>query len=332
MSGKEGDIMSKRFMNPKGKILVPVNLDDGSAGLLKAAAQISKRTGLGVEVIHVSEYWVGRTWPTEMMLGGPMGGLVAAVEDETVGVALERLRELVKANLPGVDAHCEVLLGYPAESVRAHAVTIGAELLILGGAAEEYKFVPRGLSTVLSLMADAPCPVLVLPRGQMGQWDKNPLSAILADDLQPESDNGILIAYELVAALGNTNLTHLHVNQLSKEDLKEALTTAAAAAHTPEGAMDVDTVWAAAMKSIETKLASRAPGRKHLIEARGGTVKTALIQGDPTEAVMTLAAETKADLLIFGRHRTWRRKPFAVGQMPFHSMLKAHRPVLIAEH
>jgi len=324
--------MTKRFMNPKGKILVPVNLDDTSHGLLTAAGQIARRTGLGLEVIHVSEYWIGRTWPTEMMLGGPMGGLVSAVEDETIEVARSRLRDLVKTHLDGLSVHSEVLLGYPAESIRAHAVTIGAELMILGGATEDYKFVPRGLSTVLGLMADAPCPVLVLPRGNCGDWSKKSLTAVLADDLQPESDNGVLVAYEMIAALGHTELTHAHVNQMTKDDLKTALTTAAAAAHTPEGAMDVDTVWSAAMKSISEKLSSRAPGRKHLIEARGGKVTTLLLQGDPTEAIMKLATDQKADLMIFGRHRTWRRKPFAVGQMPFHSMLSAHRPVLIAEH
>ena len=214
--------MTKRFMNPRGKILVPVNLDDSSAGIIKAAGQIARRTGLGLEVIHVSEYWVGRTWPTEMMLGGPMGGLVSAVEDETMDVAASRLKELVKSNLGNMDVHSEVLLGYAAESIRAHAVTIGAELIILGGASDDYKYVPRGLSTVLGLMADAPCPVLVLPRGNLGNWEKTPLTAILADDLQPETDGGVLIAYELLTALGNTNLTHAHVNQMTKDDLADA--------------------------------------------------------------------------------------------------------------
>jgi nucleotide-binding universal stress UspA family protein len=324
--------MTKRFMNPKGKILVPVNLDDTSAGLLRAAGQVARRAGLGLEVIHVSEYWIGRTWPTEMMLGGPMGGLVTAVEDETIDAARHRLRQLVATHLPGFDVESEVLLGYPAESIRAHAVTIGAELMILGGAAEDYKFVPKGLSTVLGLMADAPCPVLVLPRGNFGDWSKKSLTAVLADDLQPESDHAILVAYEITAALGQTELIHAHVNQMTKQDLKTALTSAAAAAHTPEGAMNVDTVWSAAMTSITDKLATRAPGRKHLIEARGGKVSTLLLQGEPTEAIIALAKERKADLLMFGRHRTWRRKPFAVGQMPFHSMLSAHRPVLVAEH
>lgn len=323
--------VTKRFMNPKGKILVPVNLDESSGPLLKAAGQISKRTGLTINVVHVSEYWVGRTWPTEMMLGGPMGGLVSAIEDETMEVAHSRLQELVKANLPGVEVGTEVLLGYPAESIRAHAVTIGAELIILGGAAEDYKYVPRGLSTVLGLMAEAPCPVLVLPRGNPGAWDKKTLKAVLADDLQPESDNGVLVAYEWASALGDTELTHVHVNQLTKEDLKEALTSAAAAAHTPEGALDVDTVWTAAMKSVETKLSQRAPGRAHLVEARGGKVETSVMQGDPVETILKEAEDRKADLMIFGRHRTWRRKPFAVGQLPFHSMLRSRRPVLITE-
>ena len=324
--------MTKRFMNPKGKILVPVNLDDSSSPLLKAAGQISKRTGLAVHVVHVSEYWVGRTWPTEMMLGGPMGGLVSAVEDETMEVAHSRLKELVKTNLSGLHVNTEVLLGYPAESIRAHAVTIGAELIILGGATDDYKYIPRGLSTVLGLMADAPCPVLVLPQGNPGIWDKKPLKAVLADDLQPESDNGVLVAYEWVSALGDTELNHVHVNQLTKDDLKDALTSAAAAAHTPEGALDLETVWNAAMKSIETKLAERAPGRKHLVEARGGKVKTTLMQGEPVESILKLAEDTKADLMIFGRHRTWRKKPFAVGQLPFHSMLRSRKPVLITEH
>ena len=324
--------MTKRFMNPKGKILVPINLDETSGPLLKAAGDIARRTGLGLNVIHVSEYWVGRTWPTEMMLGGPMGGLVSAVEDETMDIATSRLKELVEGNISGLDAPCEVLLGYPAESIRAHAVTIGAELIVLGGAAEDYKYVPRGLSTVLGLMADAPCPVLVLPQRNLGNWTKKPLKAILADDLQPETDSGVLVAYEWVTALGQTDLTHVHVNQMTKENLKDALTSAAAAAHTPEGALDVDTVWTAAMKSVENKLAERAPGRKLLLEARGGKVTTLLTQGDPVETVLKLAEETNADLMIFGRHRTWRRKPFAVGQLPFHSMLRSHRPVLIAEH
>jgi nucleotide-binding universal stress UspA family protein len=261
-----------------------------------------------------------------------MGGLVSAVEDETMDIAHNRLKDIVKANLGTTTVGTHVLLGYPAESIRAHAVTIGAELIVLGGAADDYRYVPRGLSTVLGLMADAPCPVLVLPRGNTGSWSNKTLKAILADDLQPESDNGVFVAYEWVAALGHTELNHVHVNQLSKEDLQDALTAAAAAAHTPEGALNLDTVWTAAMKSVEEKLVSRAPGRKHLVEARGGSVKTTLLQGDPVDTILKLADEIKADLMIFGRHRTWRRKPFAVGQLPFHSMLRSRRPVLIAEH
>lgn len=324
--------MTKKFMNPNGKIIVPVNLDASSGPLLKAAGQIAKRTGLGLSVIHVSEYWVGRSWPTEMMLGGPMGGLVTTVETEAMDVAKEQLQKLIKNHLPGMDVQSHVLLGYPAEAIRAQALTSGAELIIVGGAAEDYKYVPRGLSTVLALMADAPCPVLVLPKGATGNWDQKSLKAVLADDLKPESDSGVFVAYEWATALGSTELFHLHVNQMSKESLKEALVSAAAAAHTPEGAMDPESVWTAAMRSIEDKLKARAPGRRHLLEARGGQVNVKLLQGDPVDAILKFADDLKADMLLFGRHRTWRRKPFAIGQLPFHAMLKSRRPVLITEH
>jgi nucleotide-binding universal stress UspA family protein len=323
--------MTKRFMNPKGKILVPVAFDDSAADVLKAAGQIAKRTGLSLSVVHVSEYWVGRSWPTEMMMGGPMGGLVSAIEDESMILASSQLKELVAKNLPGHKVTSEVLLGYPADSIRAHAVTMGAELIILGGTAGDYKFVPRGLSTVLGLMSEAPCPVLVIPKGSKTDWSTTRLHAVMADDLQPESDNAILIGYEWVTALGQVQLTHIHVNQLQKADLKEALSSASAASHAKQGLLDTETVWTAAMKSIQEKLNSRAPGRKTLLESRGGSVETQIIQGDPVDAVLKTAVDRKADLMIFGRHRTWRRKPFAIGQLPFHAMLKSGRPVLIAE-
>lgn len=323
--------MTKRFTNPNGKILVAVNLDDGMIPVLKAACELSKRTGLGLAVLHVSEYWVGRSWPSDMMLGGPIGGLVGAVEEETMSAAEDRLHRLVEHSLKGCDVSAKVLLGYPAEVIRAHAITVGAELIVVGGVSKDYKFVPQGLSTVLGLLGDAPCPVLALPKDNPGNWSKERLKAILSDDLTPHTEGAVMVGYEWASALGRTDLLHVHVNQMSKQDLKVALESAAAAARTPQGVLDVDTVWQGALKSIETSLHNRAPGREHLLEARGGSLKTVLLEGNPAEAVMQTAETEHADLLIFGRHRTWHKKPFSMGRMPFHNMLKSGRPILVAD-
>jgi nucleotide-binding universal stress UspA family protein len=324
--------MTNRFMNPNGKILVPVNLDETAAANIKAGAQIAKRTGLKLEIVHVNEYWVGRTWPAEMMFGGPVTGMISTVEEDAMAEAKRSLDVLVKKNLPGMEVPSTVLLGYPAESIRAHAVAIGAELIILGGTADDYRFIPKGLSTLLSLMADAPCPVLVLPKGKMTNWEAQSLKAIFSDDLQPQSESAALVAYDWAAALGNTQLVLAHSNQMSKESLKTAMTTAAAASHTPTGAIDVDVIWNAAMKSMEEKLMSRGAGQRKFLESRSGTARAIVLQGPPVESILNMASETKADVMIFGRHRTWRRKPFAIGQLPFHTMLRSQRPVLIAEH
>lgn len=324
--------MTKRFMNPNGKILAAINLDDASIPALKAAGDIAKRTGLGLVVLHVNEYWVGRTWPTEMMLGGPMGGIASAVEDESLKASQERLRSLVSEHISDIAVQQEVLLGYPLDCIRSHAQTIGAELIVVGGISTDYKFVPQGLSTVLGLFDDASCPVLALPKENPGHWDKGRLKALLSDDLTPHTETAVMVGYEWAAALGNVDLVHLHVNQMTKRDLKVALDSAAAAAHTPQGVLNVDTVWNGAVKSIETALQNRAPGRQHLLEARGGALKTSLLDGDPAEAVLKRADQEDADVLIFGRHRTWHTKPFTLGRMPFHSMLKSGRPVLIANH
>ncbi len=324
--------MTNRFMNPNGKILVPVNLDETAAVNMKAAAQIAKRTGLKLEIVHVNEYWVGRTWPAEMMFGGPVTGMISSVEDDTMSEAKASLNLLAKKALPGMDVPCTVFLGYPAESIRAHAVAIGAELIILGGTADDYRFIPKGLSTLLSLMADAPCPVLVLPKDKVTNWESQSLKAIFADDLQPQTESAAIVAYDWAAALGNTQLTLAHSNQMSKDSLKTAMTAAAAASHAPTGALDVDVIWNAAMRSMNEKLMARAASQRKFLESRGGGAKSIVLQGPPVESILNLANETKTDVLIFGRHRTWRRKPFAIGQLPFHSMLRSHKPVLIAEH
>jgi nucleotide-binding universal stress UspA family protein len=324
--------MTKRYMNPNGKILVSITLDDAGAANLISAAQIAKRTGLKLEVLHVSEYWVGRTWPTEMSFGGPMADILTTVEDDSVRNATAHLKDLIKKNLPEMDATATVLLGYPAESIRAHAVSVAAEMIVVGGTADDYRFIPKGLSTLLSLMSDAPCPVLVLPKDKPTAWDHTDLTVIFADDLQPQSENAALIAYEWATALGNTKLIHVHSNQMYKKDLNLALASAAASSHTPPGAVDIDVIWNMAMKSMEEKLKTRAPGRKPLLEARGGSVETTIVQGSPSESILALAKSENADLVIFGRHRTWRRKPFAIGQLPFHAMLRSRCPILIAEH
>lgn len=324
--------MTKRFMNPNGKILAAVNLDEASIPALKAAGDIAKRTGLGLCVLHVNEYWIGRTWPTEIMLGGPMGGIASTVEDESLKASQDRLRHLISEHLHDVSVQQDVILGYPLDCIRSHAKSIGAELIVVGGISTDYKFVPQGLSTVLGLFADAPCPVLALPKENPGHWEKGRLKALLSDDLTPNTEEAVMVGYEWAAALGNVDLLHLHVNQMTKRDLKVALESAAAAAHTPQGVLNVDTVWRGAVNSIETALQNRAPGRQHLIEARGGALKTSVLDGDPAEAVLKRADQEDADVLIFGRHRTWHIKPFTMGRMPFHSMLKSGRPVLIANH
>lgn len=322
--------MTKRFMNPKGKLLVAVNLDEHAGPILQAAGALAQRTGLSLDVIHVSEYWIGRTWPTDMMMGGPMGGLVGAVEDESLRMAQDKLHQLVAKNLHGQTVTEDVILGYPADVIRAHALTINAELIVVGGVAKDYKYLPKGLSTVLGLLSDAPCPVLAIPKDFGSPWTKARLSVLLSDDLQPQTESAMITGYELSAALGNTDVTHVHVNKLSQADLKTALDSAAAAAHVPMSAINIETVWTGAMQSMDQTIAARGAGRRHLVEARGGTVKTSVLQGDPATEITQIAEQQKCDLLVFGRHKTWRQKPFAIGQMPFHSMLNCGRPLLVA--
>lgn len=323
--------MTKLFKNPKGKILVAVNLDEGSGPLLKAAANLAEKSQSELAVLHVCDYWVGRTWANDMMLSGSvMMNLAESAEAEALRAARTRLSDLLSANVKGVEVQSEVVLGFPDESIRAHAVTTSADLLMLGGTSSDYRFVPSGLSTVISLLSEAPVPVIVIPKNWKGSWNTDRMRIMIADDLSSHGEAAVHAGYELSVRLGGCSLFHTHVTQMSKEALSAAIDTAAAASHTTAGALNSDEIWAATMSSLEKKVHSRAGEYQSQLSANGTRSTVSILHGNPSDAVLKYAADEKPDLLVFGRHRTWRRKPFVLGQLPFHGMLKSNLPVMVA--
>lgn len=311
--------------------MVAVTFDDSTPQLLKTAASLANRLGKPLHVVHCSEYWVGRSWPSNGLVPGDFSHVTAALEEESLKQAKSHLTELVKKTVPQCQSAVTVELGFPVDVIRGAAEKFDASIIVLGSKEATFRLMPRGLSTVMSLQQSPPCPVVVFPLGKEYNWEKNVRLKIgLADDLSQETSDVISRGIEFASILKNCEVHQVHCNGLHKDDLKAALTLVSATAHTPETALSSEAIWDATMEKITDSMKKRSKnvGADQLLQD-GSIIKHTILHGNPPEEMLEYASKNGLDLLIFGRHKMLHHKPFTLGRMPFSAMAKMERPILV---
>ena len=105
------------------------------------------------------------------------------------------------------------------EAIVNDASRSSADLIVCGVANVSHKFLPKGLSTVLSLMANAPIPVIAFPPGASFQKsNEDAFRIILADDLEDAGASAAKFGIEWAKSIGKSSIYHVHVNTSRKED------------------------------------------------------------------------------------------------------------------
>jgi universal stress protein A len=135
------------------KILVAVDITDGSEKIAERARDLAQRYGAETILLHVVEYV-----PVE-----PMGETLlpaVEIERELVKRAGERLRALAR-DLGLAQAPCRVEAGNTKSEIVRVAAEIGADLVVIGSHER------HGLSILVNLTEDtilhaAPCDVLAV--------------------------------------------------------------------------------------------------------------------------------------------------------------------------
>jgi nucleotide-binding universal stress UspA family protein len=169
------------------RILAATDGSEDAALALRAAADLSSRTGSELHVVHI--------WP-----GPPLPVTRHSARDdprEHEMKARELLeRQVSRAKVPrGIIARKHLREGRPAEEIAELAEELGVGLVVIGS---------RGLNAVKRLVVGsvsegvvilAPCPVLVV-RGGEGAWP--PSRVVVGDDTSPEAK----MAGELAASIG----------------------------------------------------------------------------------------------------------------------------------
>lgn len=338
--------MSKRFMDPKGKILVAINFDTQTPRLLELARALSARTGLGLKLIHVVEPTLRDAYPGTLDLTGAIRDAADEIDEANLKEARERLfryeNEFFPSKTPDAtsaaigikDPAVErvVLIGQPAEAITAEATLNGATLILCGAGTKHKHFVPVGFSTVLSLMSHAPCPVLVQGAECSRDVLRSPTKLMIADDLGPAGEQATITGLDLARALGNTDVLHMTVGPTSQNwfiALKERL----AIQEKNRAAMDAHELLTGVTAELDRKLRTRAPEHVALLNTRKCHYETRVMHGrDVTEEVFQASRDFGADIVVYGRHRILHKDPWSLGKIPWSDMLSSERLVLIAGH
>jgi nucleotide-binding universal stress UspA family protein len=312
-------------------ITVAVAFDRHTVPLTRMAASICRATGKKLCLLHVVEPWADH--PHSKPFGGEedqFWNVTQAVETNARELALSRLGEVGLEVPPDIAVKKVVVGGKPVETICKEVEAIGTCMLLVGGHYGNMRFMPKGLSTALSLSVSCPVPLMVVDTAQEQSLRTSNLKFLLSDDLSDQSEGAVEFTFDLASALGRCEVHHVHINGLTFESLKAGLNTAAATSHTPlNSSASVDDVYGALMTSIDSRLAGRAAALRDYLDASGGTYFSEVATGDVSEEISKVAEDTAADVIVFGRHHTWHKKPFFIGRVPFRSMLGQQKPVII---
>lgn len=322
--------MPKAYKGSHSLVLAAVKVGDENHLPLRAAAQMCRRTGMRLRLVTVIETGQRpgiRYTPYDMF---DFTALDRARGDELRAKAANDLHSLADTLEIGAPVETSVIVGDPAQGILSDAVVSGASLIVVGAAKGGHRFVPKGMSTALSLMADSSVPVLVVNDACTTELGRKSLKILVADDLSESCERAVLVAFDLAVALGHTDVHHVHANALNMETIAD---TVQRMRKSRERDSDKDLgpteLWDAAQRDLHERIRSRAPIRSLFLETSGGTYRPEIRNGG-AEAELDKAIETAApDLLVFGRHQSIHRRPFAIGRVPFHFMLSQNKAVLI---
>jgi len=156
-------------------ILIPTDFSENAGDALAYALALIGNSNAKLHIINVVD--------PNLPAAEPLPGKNLPFEEELQNArsAMEALYKFSTLPSSGVDrSHIqittEVVVGTVAASLKAEAKAVGADLIIMGTQGTRHSFVQKTLGTIsTSAIRDAPCPVILVPRG----YEYQPIKTVL---------------------------------------------------------------------------------------------------------------------------------------------------------
>lgn len=318
---------------PAGAIVAAVGFDDQTDLVVETALSMASLSGAHVVFVNALEPAYYDAIAVESPGFSVLPALLQANEEERLrdrekmmAGLVERARRDYTTAAPIVG---RVRRGDVLRMLINEAISVRAKLIITACHPSAYRLLPEGFSTALSLMHHAPMPILVVGATPV-RFDRPGVRLMIADDLQESTREAVRKAYQLAMALEDPLVKHMHVHGDFRELLRDAwvdliqrIPGLRMLDQTP------DSLWSDEFEARMTALRQQGRPFSQAAEQHGAHIDFDVRTGDLGTEMRAVTEAFAPDLLVFGRHKLLRTRPFLIGRMPFKAMLQERRAVLL---
>jgi len=247
-----------------------------------------------------------------------------ALREEAMRIADRRLKAIASTLPPQAQVESAVLGGDIATALAADAEAEEVEMVLIGARKGPMSATSLGFSTAISLIMEAPCPIMVLNESARLDFAKRPLRLVVADDLSESSLPAVRFSLSLAERLHEAVVYHVHVETFGEltRTTKDLVNSVGEKPVTLESLEH-------RYRETEQVMRERAGGMAQALETHGKAYHLEIVSGQVVDELEKTACSARADLAIFGQHEVFHKKPLHVGQVPFKAMLSQSRAVVV---
>ncbi len=326
--------MTSSTANPRGCAVVGLSGSETGQGLIGSAVSLARRFDLKLHLVSVVE-------PIPFDLVAFDSPAYLAYPPVNLEIELQRVKEREQALLQmvrelgakyGLDVTATVRAGAAAPNLIAEATARHANLIMTGYDAEAFRQGASGFTTTLTLMHDAPLPIIAVPHSRALDFAKPHLRLLLADDLQDSTKEATRKAYEFAASVPGSHLRHVHVFADLQEKLRHAWQVIKERSHLQYGGVGPtteDELLGLEIKSRKEKLRAQALPFARAAEEHRVKIEYDLRSGGVERELNAALIDHAPDLVFFGRHRLIHTRPMLIGRVSFRAMLQSGTAVVV---
>lgn len=311
-------------------VVAAIDFDASLANVVSVASDIARRSKAKLILVHAVREWGGyMTSSIEGNMNMPLGDIMSANLQAEMEDAKQQLNEIAAPLRNDITIETRVVAGLPNRVIAAEAILSQSQVLVIGSPTESWRRKEHRLTTLLSILDEAPCPVLVVGSGKL---EKKIESVAIADDLTPWSLPAVRNGFYFAEAIEAPHVFHVHVNPLHRDRFAEALRRYASRHGTHVRAEAAADFFKDLDHDISQQLRERAGEETVWYPNREGHYTASVLHGpvlDTIEEAISAERGWNAGLVVFGQHRSFHRRPFRAGNVPFSEMARLGKLALI---
>jgi len=314
----------------RGRITVAVGFDEQTPALVESAVSFARKFDYQLRFVHVIEGPDFDPMAIDMPGFYSVPPVVRVSEEHLKADRQNQMRELLERIDPEIRTGGHILHGDGPRVLIADAVSSNCSAIMTACNVESYHLMPSGFSMALTLMHEAPLPVIVVSKDAVIDFSENGFKILVADDLLDSNREVVRKAYELASAVNSCHVRHVHVHGDFREVMRDTWMDVLEKKNLLTGGSDTpESIWAKEYNMRLEKMKKQGEPHCGVAEENGVVIKYDIRTGKVADEVHSVVEEFKPNLIFYGRHKFWRAKPFLIGRMPFRSMLQEKKPVVM---